>query len=33
MTNSINTVDSYKKTVTDAEEKLKVVVSLVKETA
>ena len=26
-------VDSYKKTVTDAEEKLKVVVSLVKETA
>jgi len=33
MIKSINTVDSYKKTVTDAEAKLKIVVSLVKETA
>ena len=33
MIKSINAVDSYKKTVTDAEEKLTVVVSLVKETA
>ena len=33
MINNINAVDPYKKTVTDAKEKLKVVISLVKETA